>query len=437
MSITINDIPDIPGGYDITGKKIMVHDTDAPEEDSTKLILASDLGGSGSVSASNGLSSVDGDVSLGGTLIRNTDIYAEDFDFTISTRYKNGVGPWVPRPVIIITRDTGSVSGFPKGNRITIGTQSDIVISPANNGGTNSDASLNKIDITSGSAITIGHPDENKIKILNGDDGDEVLIEGNTVNVDTPYFGAGDINNVGNNVFISVDDVAQNIQLNAQNLIQIGDLIGGDGIMIDMANGAGIQLNSPDGVGIGTSPSNKAALHINGNGTKGFMPPVLTDTERNAIITPPEGLQAYNSTTHKPNYFDGNTWKSLDGRPYRVFTARINQQGGNFPYFPTILENTLGYTPVFNRDSPGKYSCSTFTSETDFSKIVFFVTERLLDITEYPIKITFGITSEDGTAELRTYRYNSSTHDYDLGDDVIGDAGDNFWCSTIEVRIYN
>ncbi len=38
----------------------------------------------------------------------------------------------------------------------------------------------------------------------------------------------------------------------------------------------------------------------------------MTQSQRNAI-TPAEGLIIYNTTTKKPNYFDGTEWKNFDG----------------------------------------------------------------------------------------------------------------------------
>jgi hypothetical protein len=43
--------------------------------------------------------------------------------------------------------------------------------------------------------------------------------------------------------------------------------------------------------------------------TAGTIPmPVMTETQRDAIVTPPEGAWVYNVTTDKPNYYDGADW---------------------------------------------------------------------------------------------------------------------------------
>lgn len=46
--INIHGVPDAPGGYSLTGKKVMVHDDSAPLATSTVKVLATDLAGSGS-----------------------------------------------------------------------------------------------------------------------------------------------------------------------------------------------------------------------------------------------------------------------------------------------------------------------------------------------------------------------------------------------------
>ena len=49
-------------------------------------------------------------------------------------------------------------------------------------------------------------------------------------------------------------------------------------------------------VGIGTaSPEASAQLDVNST-TKGFLPPRMDSTERNAIVSPVEGLTIYNTT---------------------------------------------------------------------------------------------------------------------------------------------
>ena len=45
--------------------------------------------------------------------------------------------------------------------------------------------------------------------------------------------------------------------------------------------------------------------------TKGFLPPRMTTTERDAITTPAAGLMVYNTTTNKAQCYNGTTWNDL------------------------------------------------------------------------------------------------------------------------------
>lgn len=45
--------------------------------------------------------------------------------------------------------------------------------------------------------------------------------------------------------------------------------------------------------------------------TKGFLPPRMTTTQRNAIATPAAGLMIYNTTTGKLNLYNGAAWEAV------------------------------------------------------------------------------------------------------------------------------
>jgi len=67
------------------------------------------------------------------------------------------------------------------------------------------------------------------------------------------------------------------------------------------------------GVRIGdTAPSEntKTILKLDST-TRGFLPPRLTTTQRDAIATPPAGLTVYNSTTNKLNFYNGSAWEAV------------------------------------------------------------------------------------------------------------------------------
>jgi hypothetical protein len=74
-----------------------------------------------------------------------------------------------------------------------------------------------------------------------------------------------------------------------------------------------INVTAQNNVGIGTTtPNSKAILELQAT-DKGLLVPRMTLTERNAIVTPPNGLLVYNTTENCFNYFNNlnNTWKDM------------------------------------------------------------------------------------------------------------------------------
>ncbi len=70
--------------------------------------------------------------------------------------------------------------------------------------------------------------------------------------------------------------------------------------------------NTGTNVGIGTSdPSESAILELSSL-TKGFLPPIMTTAEMNAISNPAEGLNIYNIDVKAMCYYDGNAWNCMD-----------------------------------------------------------------------------------------------------------------------------
>lgn len=59
-----------------------------------------------------------------------------------------------------------------------------------------------------------------------------------------------------------------------------------------------------------SAPDSSAILDAKST-SKGFLPPRMTTTQRNAITNPAEGLQIYNTDCKTLQYFNGNVWISL------------------------------------------------------------------------------------------------------------------------------
>jgi hypothetical protein len=64
------------------------------------------------------------------------------------------------------------------------------------------------------------------------------------------------------------------------------------------------------GIGKGVTENTSAALQVEST-TKGFLPPKMTTTQKNAITTPAAGLVVYDSTTNKLCCYNGSTWNDL------------------------------------------------------------------------------------------------------------------------------
>lgn len=63
--------------------------------------------------------------------------------------------------------------------------------------------------------------------------------------------------------------------------------------------------------GIGTvTPNANAILDVTST-TKAFMPPRMTETQRNAIASPTEGMLIFNLTTHVLNYYGAAAWAAV------------------------------------------------------------------------------------------------------------------------------
>lgn len=66
-----------------------------------------------------------------------------------------------------------------------------------------------------------------------------------------------------------------------------------------------------ENVGIRTGTPNAAAALDVTSTTKGFLPPRMTTTQRNAISSPPSGLVIYNTTTKKLDFYNGTVWGAV------------------------------------------------------------------------------------------------------------------------------
>jgi hypothetical protein len=68
---------------------------------------------------------------------------------------------------------------------------------------------------------------------------------------------------------------------------------------------------SQNGVVIGGDTVDASAILELRSTSKGFLLPRLTQAQRSAIISPPAGLQIYNSSNNSVEYYNGTSWQNL------------------------------------------------------------------------------------------------------------------------------
>jgi hypothetical protein len=74
-----------------------------------------------------------------------------------------------------------------------------------------------------------------------------------------------------------------------------------------MLKAQGVSINNDGSVADGS-----AMLDLQST-EKGFLPPRMTTSEIASISSPAEGLTVYNTTTHKPAFYNGTGWHYYDG----------------------------------------------------------------------------------------------------------------------------
>lgn len=71
-----------------------------------------------------------------------------------------------------------------------------------------------------------------------------------------------------------------------------------------------MRITTAGAVGIGAAPNAAARLDVSST-TSGFLPPRMTEAERDLIATPPNGLMLYNTTTDKLQVRAAGVWVDL------------------------------------------------------------------------------------------------------------------------------
>lgn len=137
-------------------------------------------------------------------------------------------------------------------------------------------------------------------------------------------------------------------------------------------------------VGFGTpSPTQSAKVEISST-QSGFLKPVMTTTQRDAITIPANGLEIYNSTSNTPNYYNGTSWVSAVavsgtfsgvGAATTTFTVTIpTQSNSNYKAFiqPTnLLSTAVQYTNNYTTTTFDVVYLTGLTGTVEFNWVLF------------------------------------------------------------------
>ena len=118
-----------------------------------------------------------------------------------------------------------------------------------------------------------------------------------------------------------------------------------------------VRIDATGAIGVGTSTPSASALMELSSTSRGFLPPRMTTTQRDLIVSPANGLVIFNTTTSVLNYYvTGSGWRALSVTPAPI---EFNVEG---PY--TVGGSTQTGVMVQRVMSAGSVSSVTLMSKT-------------------------------------------------------------------------
>jgi hypothetical protein len=143
------------------------------------------------------------------------------------------------------------------------------------------------------------------------------------------------------------------------------------------------------------SLSNSAVLQIDET-ARGFLPPRLTISQRDAISAPAAGLTIFNTTLNCLEWFDGSSWYSLSKNTSSGGTSIVSDYFCNIASSGSLMLNVpaVGVTQSISVlvNSPGSYNISAVSNGVVFSGSGVFTNTGLQNI----VLTATGIPTADG-----------------------------------------
>jgi hypothetical protein len=106
--------------------------------------------------------------------------------------------------------------------------------------------------------------------------------------------------------------IGTTITANSIGLQNVGTINNSGAMKFDSGGEIGVIRFQGNQIGMGDNTTgHTSALLTLTSTTKGFLPPRMTTTQKNAIASPATGLVLYDSTTNKLQCYNGSTWNDL------------------------------------------------------------------------------------------------------------------------------
>jgi hypothetical protein len=103
-----------------------------------------------------------------------------------------------------------------------------------------------------------------------------------------------------------------------------GSTIATAALLVQNSGGTDLFVVEDDGtVGVGTNAPNTSALLDISSTTRGFLSPRMSTTQRDAIVSPAQGLEIFNTTITSKQVYNGTEWEILNGARQIVVASSI------------------------------------------------------------------------------------------------------------------